>query len=131
MKHLHRIKKASLHLKQAFLEIFLPTNRKEYWGLRIILGTPDVQGASVAPSLIKADCTLAPSHFVQFCLRKIVQWGQLSTFLCHSRQPSTLFIYSSSQKKFNLWQLANQPWTAKLPYTMASFWFSFIETTPS
>lgn len=59
LKHLHHIKKASLHLRQAFLEIFLPPNPKEYWGLRIILGTLMYKG----PSLIKADCTVQPAPF--------------------------------------------------------------------
>lgn len=72
--------KASLYLKQTFLEILL----------LLPLWSPDVQGASVTPSLIKADCNQlpsAPSHFVQYRVREIVQWDQLSTFLSHPRQP--------------------------------------------
>lgn len=99
------IKKASLHLKQAFLEIFLlPPAR--------LLRMEDNSGNSLSSLLtykgpvsshpssrltaLYSQLPLAPSHFVQCCLREIVQWGQLSTFLCHSKQSSALFIYSSS-----------------------------------
>lgn len=88
---------------------------------------PKARGADITPSLIKVDWDQHPVPFGSQALfpvlvRKTVQWPQPSTFLSHLRQPSELFIYSSSvgqPLKKNLiyvgWQTSHQPLTAKLP----------------
>lgn len=79
---------------------------------------PKARGADITPSLIKVDWDQHPVPFGSQALfpvrvRKTVQWAQPSTFFSHLRQPSELFIYSSSVgqplKKINLCWLANQP----------------------